>query len=214
MWDCGIVGSWDCWIVGLFDRGIVKVEQFYSPTVKQSHSVTTAGIFDLEITTLVSTFVTNVVFMTERIISSTEEATVFQWLGLKPPKGKSESNARFKYWKMMKAGLGSEAITHFIEHSTLSQKELARLLNVSERTIQRLLPEQTISFTSSEKLIELARLFHKGIEVFGGKEKFLNWLHRENIAFRGEKPIDLMVASLGIDMVYDELTRIEHGIFS
>lgn len=152
--------------------------------------------------------------MTERLISSTEEATVFQWLGLKPPKVKAVGNSRYNYWKMMKAGLGSESITHFIEHSTLSQKEIARLLNVSERTIQRLLPEQTISFTSSEKLIELARLFYKGIDVFGEKEKFLTWLHRDNIAFKGEKPIDLMVASLGIDMVYDELARIEHGIFS
>lgn len=152
--------------------------------------------------------------MTERLISSTEEATVFQWLGLRPPKEKSVGNVRYTYWRMLKEGMGSEAITHFIEHSTLSQKELSRLLNVSERTIQRLVPEQTISFTSSEKLIELARLFHKGIEVFGEKSKFLNWLHRENLAFNSEKPIDLMVASLGIDMVYDELERIEQGVFS
>lgn len=152
--------------------------------------------------------------MTERLISFSEEAAVLQWLGLRIQKTKAMGNSRYNYWKMLKEGLRSETITHFMEHSTLSQKELARLLNVSDRTLQRLIPEQVISFTTSEKLIELARLFYKGIEVFGENEVFLSWLHRENTALNREKPIDLMVASLGIDMVYDELERIEHGIFS
>lgn len=65
------------------------------------------------------------------------------------------------------------SVNAFIKHSGLSLKQVAKLIYLSERTLQRYSPDKTIHFTSAERLIELTRLFHKGINVFNEKEKKL-----------------------------------------
>jgi putative toxin-antitoxin system antitoxin component (TIGR02293 family) len=66
----------------------------------------------------------------------------------------------------------------------------------------------------AERLLELARLFHHGNEVFGNPEKFKKWLWSEIMALGGVKPISLLDNTFGINMVHTELGRIEHGIFA
>jgi putative toxin-antitoxin system antitoxin component (TIGR02293 family) len=66
----------------------------------------------------------------------------------------------------------------------------------------------------SERLIDLARLFHRGMEVFDEKEKFLLWLNRPNKSLDNQLPIELIETNMGMDLVMDELLKIEHGVFS
>ena len=67
---------------------------------------------------------------------------------------------------------------------------------------------------SSEKIIEIALLYKYGIEVFGNKEKFNTWLETKNVALGGIVPKELLDNTFGINLLKDELTRIEYGILA
>ena len=54
----------------------------------------------------------------------------------------------------------------------------------------------------------------RGEEIFGNREQFNAWLKEPNRALADKKPMDLLVSNFGIDMILDELGRIEHGIIS
>jgi putative toxin-antitoxin system antitoxin component (TIGR02293 family) len=149
----------------------------------------------------------------QAVDQNSEQATVFKWLDIKR-KASKPSNSSFTYMRIIKGGLKSKSIKSFIKHSNLSQKQVSRLIHISERTLQRNSPDKLINISTSEKLVELARLFHKGIQVFNDKEKFNTWLNRPNKSLENLKPIELIETSLGIDLVFDELLKIEHGVFS
>ncbi len=53
-----------------------------------------------------------------------------------------------------------------------------------------------------------------GIEVFGKQDNFNVWLNTKNIALGGIKPKELLDSSFGIQILKDELTRIEQGILA
>jgi uncharacterized protein (DUF2384 family) len=57
-------------------------------------------------------------------------------------------------------------------------------------------------------------LFNKGVSVFGNTSNFLAWINSKSIPLGGVKPIDLLDNSFGINMVRDELIKIEHGILA
>ena len=149
----------------------------------------------------------------QAVDQNSEQATVFKWLDIKR-KASKPSNSSFTYMRIIKGGLKSKSIKSLIIHSNLSQKQVSRLIHISERTLQRNSPDKLINISTSEKLVELARLFHKGIQVFNDKEKFNTWLNRPNKSLENLKPIELIETSLGIDLVFDELLKIEHGVFS
>ncbi len=142
-----------------------------------------------------------------------ERDTVLKWLGIKRPLP-NRSNSAFVYIKLIREGLQSKSVDSFIEHSSLTKKQVSRMIHLSERTLQRNSPDKLIDITTSERLIELTRLFHKGISVFNSKEKFVTWLNRPNKSLDNQLPIELIETNLGIDLVLDELLKIEHGVFS
>ncbi|MCH7409706.1 MbcA/ParS/Xre antitoxin family protein [Belliella sp. DSM 111904] len=57
-------------------------------------------------------------------------------------------------------------------------------------------------------------LFKFGEKVFGSMDLFRGWLHDSSIPLGGTSPISLLDTTFGIDLVHDELGRIQHGIFS
>lgn len=57
-------------------------------------------------------------------------------------------------------------------------------------------------------------LMIKGAEVFGSLENFKRWFATPNIALGGLVPSDLVNSQNVLQMVMDELGRIEHGVFA
>lgn len=62
--------------------------------------------------------------------------------------------------------------------------------------------------------LEIALLYLKGLDVFVDSQKFNTWLESQNIALGGIKPKDLLDNTFGINMIKDELSRIEHGVLA
>lgn len=142
-----------------------------------------------------------------------ETAAVIKWLDINK-KLSEHSNAAFTYIRIIKEGLKSKSVASFIKHSSLTKKQVSKMIHVSERTLQRNPEDKLMDPSSSEKLVDLARLFYKGINVFEDKEKFITWLNRPNKALDNQLPIELIETNLGVDLVIDELLKIEHGVFS
>lgn len=91
----------------------------------------------------------------------------------------------------------------------------ARMLSLSERSLQRYQKSGShFSMSVSEKLLMLGHLFNRGRSVFGDAGRFFSWLRKPAAALGGQIPFDLLDSMFGIDMILDELGRIEHGIFS
>ena len=91
--------------------------------------------------------------------------------------------------------------------------EWSNFLHLSERTLQRYKKEKrTFDSLQSEKILQITLLFKLGIDVFGDTANFLAWLKSKNIALGGVTPKELLDSAFGINLIKDELTRIEHGI--
>lgn len=95
-----------------------------------------------------------------------------------------------------------------------SEADWAKLLDLSTKSLHRY--KQTSKRfrpLQSEKIIEMAEVTNIGTGVFGNVERFKDWLDTPNIALGNVRPIELLKDSYGKEMIVDELTRIEHGIF-
>ena len=96
----------------------------------------------------------------------------------------------------------------------LSSQYFAMFTHVGMRTIQRKKDNEKISPEASERAVLIGKLFYRGEEVFGNKEKFQSWMNNSIPSFNGKKPKEMLDTITGIYMIEDELIRIEHGIFS
>ena len=117
--------------------------------------------------------------------------------------------------EMVRNGVRFDAFDTFANRSPFSLHEWSGYLHLSERTMQRYRSEKKIfDPLQSEKIIEIALFYNKGVEVFGSAEKFDSWLETESLALGGIKPKMLLDNSFGINLLKDELTAIEYGILA
>ena len=116
---------------------------------------------------------------------------------------------------MVRQGIKFSNFTNLVGKSPFNLSEWSNFLHLSERTMQRYKKEKTtFGNIHSEKILQLTLLFKFGTEVFGDKEHFNTWLDSDNIALGKTKPKTLLDNSFGIDMIKDELTRIEQGVLA
>ncbi len=120
--------------------------------------------------------------------------------------------SRMDFVELGDRGLTKSALSHLAKSLSLSMKELARLLPVTERTLQRYSAQKYLSRAVSEQALQIAQVAAAGFELFEDREKFLAWLSLPSAPLGGEKPLDLLRSRFGIELVLDELGRIDHGI--
>lgn len=87
-------------------------------------------------------------------------------------------------------------------------------MGVSIRTFHRQKPGLVLSFPTSETTVKLAEILETGLSAFDGDEDaFLDWLNSEVPAIAYQRPRDLLTSLMGIELVKEELLKIEHGIY-
>ena len=114
---------------------------------------------------------------------------------------------------LIEQGLTKEAAMHLAKALSITNKRLAELLPISKRTLERYHAKKHLDRATSQQLISLARLTARGFEVFGYPDKFVEWMNAPCTALGERTPISLIATQVGIDMVLDELGRIEHGVY-
>ncbi|WP_217220305.1 type II RES/Xre toxin-antitoxin system antitoxin [Mucilaginibacter paludis] len=116
---------------------------------------------------------------------------------------------------MTREGVAFPYFSKLSDHLHFSFEDWSSFLHLSERTIQRYKKEKkAFDPIYSEKILQIELLYKKGAEVFGDVEKFQTWMDSNIVALGNIKPKDLLDTSFGINMLNDELVRIEHGIFA
>lgn len=115
----------------------------------------------------------------------------------------------------VRTGISVSDFENVTRNIPFSVAEWATFLQLSERTIQRAQKDnKSFQPIHSERIVELVMLYEFGIEVFGEKENFDIWLNSKSIALGGRTPKELFDTRFGVNMVKDELGRIEHGVLA
>ncbi|MBI4764411.1 MAG: DUF2384 domain-containing protein [Deltaproteobacteria bacterium] len=138
-----------------------------------------------------------------------EFSNVKQVLGLKEP-----IRSPYDLINLGGRGISKSAVARLARHLSIGLPEMAPLLSVTLRTIQRYSAEKVFSRAVSERVLRIALVVARGEKVFGGRERFNVWLKEPNAALKEKRPIELLGSDFGIDLILDELGRIEHGIVS
>jgi putative toxin-antitoxin system antitoxin component (TIGR02293 family) len=120
----------------------------------------------------------------------------------------------FDLLNLARKGVSKKALVSLAKQISLTIQEVAGIMHISERTLQRYTPATLIKTEHAEKAIELARLYQRGTEVFGTMDNFNDWMKTPNYTLNGETPLNLLDTSIGFELILQTLGRIEYGVFS
>jgi putative toxin-antitoxin system antitoxin component (TIGR02293 family) len=116
--------------------------------------------------------------------------------------------------QLIRAGISKKSLDHLIAQIGYSLTDIASLLHVSDRNIRRYTPAEKLNTEQSERLVEVAKLYAKGEDVFGTIETFNEWMEAKILALGNQTPKSYLDTSLGIQLIHKELMRIEYGVFA
>ncbi|WP_316804014.1 antitoxin Xre/MbcA/ParS toxin-binding domain-containing protein [Pedobacter nototheniae] len=120
----------------------------------------------------------------------------------------------FDLLNLARKGISKKALIALAKQISLTLEEIAGILHISERTLQRYTPSTLVKTDSADRAIELARLYERGIDVLGDAKSFNIWMRSPNKALNNEVPLNLLDTSIGFDMILQILGRIEYGVVS
>ena len=110
------------------------------------------------------------------------------------------------------AGVYASTFFDFADASGYSKDILANMLNISVKTLMRYQNSRTrMNPQNSEHLIKLFALYRKGIQVFNSIVSFNRWLEKPAYGLGGNTPFNYLNTISGIDLILEELTKIEYG---
>lgn len=124
----------------------------------------------------------------------------------------SVSGNDFTTLKIASEGVSPDLFFDILDFSNFTKDELAELMDLSFKTVQRYHKQhKKFNALNSEQLLKIVSLFQKGIQVFGSTESFNSWLRKPAYGLGNEQPFQLLHTSGGIDLIIEEIHRIEHG---
>lgn len=119
-----------------------------------------------------------------------------------------------EFVKVARDGIPKKIIDELAKKLDVPISELAGYLHISERTLQRYEPGKILSPDLSDHILQIMRVYARCLEVFEDKKNAAYWLKHPSVAFGSIPPIELLDTSTGIEMLFDELSRIEYGVIS
>lgn len=101
------------------------------------------------------------------------------------------------------------------DKTDFTQKEWSEILHISERTLQRYAKENTVfGFSVADRILQVNKVFERGLEVFGSYAKFNLWLRGDPYMLEGRLSLLSLASIEGINNILTQIGRIEHGILA
>jgi len=122
--------------------------------------------------------------------------------------------SRMDLIELSSKGVTKDTLLSLASSLSMSVSEMAKLLPVTERTIQRYKRKQRFNQVVSEQVLQIAEVAVRGVKVFGDRGKVLSWMKSPSPALGNRTPASLLRSRFGTEVVLDELGRIEHGVIS
>lgn len=112
----------------------------------------------------------------------------------------------------VRRGLPVRALDHLAQLLRVEGAELARVLGVSQRTLQRKAGAgEPLDPGVSDRLARVRRILDLATGVLGEQAKAALWLTSRSRALGGEVPLRMLDTDLGTQRVQQELHQIEFG---
>ncbi|QMW06770.1 antitoxin Xre-like helix-turn-helix domain-containing protein [Spirosoma foliorum] len=97
----------------------------------------------------------------------------------------------------------------------LTDREMTRILNISERTLHRLRPDAHLDCNASERLLLLEVLLKHRLDVFDGRADVLGRCSNDSLLeLRQQAPVKLLDTETVFSLVHTVLGRIKHGVYA
>lgn len=112
----------------------------------------------------------------------------------------------------VREGLPTARLDKMAQSLAVERSVLLHILGISARTVQRKNRSAVrLSPAASDRLSRMDRILILATEVFGAKEKAVEWLKRSSRALGNQQPIQLLDTDAGTQRVERELRQIQHG---
>jgi len=121
----------------------------------------------------------------------------------------------FELVALSRNGIKIKDFLRIAEESGFSLQDWATWLHIdpSELLLQSN-EERFLEPHQSERVLNINRLLHYGILVLGNIDVLLKWFNNSSIPLGGITPKSLLDTTFGIDMVHNELGRIQQGVLA
>lgn len=114
----------------------------------------------------------------------------------------------------IQAGLPLLELMELQKSLAVPMKQLVPMLGISKATLHRRMGGRRLKPAESARVVRLARLFGKAVEVMESEETARQWLTSPQFGLGGAAPLDYAETEVGAREVEDLLGRIEYGVYS
>lgn len=114
---------------------------------------------------------------------------------------------------LKKEGLSTESFDQLKTRLNISDSKLASIMQISNRTLNRRREKGRLRTDESERVLRLARIYDRAVDVFGSEEAATNWLKHPARGLGGPIPLEYADTAPGAEEVMTLLGRIAHGVF-
>lgn len=95
-----------------------------------------------------------------------------------------------------------------------TQKEWSSILHLSEKTLQRYSKDnKSFEGIYVDRILQMQELIKMGLETFTSTEALYRWLKRDKPVLGELLTFDSLKNSRGIQLIIDQLGRIQHGVY-
>ena len=116
--------------------------------------------------------------------------------------------------KVVSSGLPARLARELARCLEISLDDMAGLLRMNPRTLQRRMGEGSLDLSESERLWQLSRLFHRAEAVLESHAGALHWFKNPIAALGWATPMAYARTAVGLRELENILGRIEHGVYS
>jgi len=113
----------------------------------------------------------------------------------------------------VKKGLPVKSFEKLGKKLGVSDNLLSQIVNIPKRTLTRRKQQGRLNAEESEKVLRIARLYDKALDVFEDEKSAEKWLKEPARGLGGVMPLEYAKTELGAREVERLLARIEHGVF-
>lgn len=115
-----------------------------------------------------------------------------------------------KQIEQIKKGLTIQFFNDICEDVELSKKRLMRVLRISESILAIRKKEGVFSFSESERLFRIRRIYNKALEIFTDKDSAKTWLKDPCWLLNNVTPIDYLETEIGGKEIENIFQHIEN----
>lgn len=126
-----------------------------------------------------------------------------------------KASDRLELSEQVQIGFPFKAFVSLTKSMELTNQQLANLVQISDRTLNRRRKDGKLNADESEKLLRFSRIYTLAVDLFDGDSTSAqDWLSSANRALRGLSPLTASKTEIGSREVENLILRLEHGVFS